>query len=850
MQGRSNPVRLPSSGYDSPVLFMQIIRPIPVLGILAQVLLNCLPLSVGAADVSDVRLVKRPSVQTAGGFYEPNRAPLEPTAFLKLPIGSITPKGWLRGQLEADANGIVGRMPEISDFLKFENTGWVHPEKGGWEEVTYWLRGFGDLGYVLKDERITNEARKWIEAAMATQDADGYFGPVKLKPKAGAPIPDPWAHMPMLHALRSYYEYSRDERVLRCLVKYFKWLDTQPVKFFGTGWAAVRWSDTLSSTYWLYNITGDSWLLNLSKKIQENSGNFVKGLSSAHNVNLAQGIRQPAEYWLQSHDPKHLALTEQHYQSIMGEFGQFAGGGFAGDEGTRHGYGDPRQGFETCGIVELMLTFETMSKISSDPVWADRNEEIAFNTFPAALTPDHKATHYITSANSIQLDDEKKEHQQFQNGPFPMQAFKTGVHQYRCCPHNYGMGWPYYAEELWLGTYDKGLCASLYAASEVKAKVGDGTEIGIAEETDYPFGDTVKLKVSAPKAVAFPLYLRVPRWCEGASIKVNGENVTVKSEPLSYVVIERQWRDGDTVTWKIPMKPSLRTWAKNGDAVSVDYGPLSFSLDLGEKWEIDNHPGQRGDFGTAAWPQWKVTATKPWNYGLTLDAKVPEIEVLRKPGQLAANPFTPETAPILLRVKARKIENWKPDYDNVVTTLQQSPAKSSEPVETVTLIPMGAARLRISTFPTVSDGPDAHPWVDNRPTYKLSSSRDGGNPETLFSQAPDPKASIDHSVPFFLWGGKRGAAQWVQCDYYKPKTASSVSVYWFDDKGTIRMPTSWRLLYKSGEEWKPVAQASGFGVEKDRYNRVTFKPVTTTGLRIEAAMQEGHTGGIHRWKIE
>jgi hypothetical protein len=259
---------------------------------------------------------------------------------------------------------------------------------------------------------------------------------------------------------------------------------------------------------------------------------------------------------------------------------------------------------------------------------------------------------------------------------------------------------------LWLATADNGLCASLYAASEVKAKVAGGTVASIVEETDYPFGDTVRLKLALPKAVRFPLYLRVPRWSGPPEVKINGKAADVKAEPLSYLVVEREWSDGDTLSLRLPMQVAVRVWKKNKDAVSVDYGPLTFSLKIGERWQRYG--------GSDAWPELEVFPTTPWNYGLVLNDKDPakSFEVSRRAGPLAGQPFTPDTAPLLLRVKAKRIPAWRQDSLGLVGTLQPSPAKSTEPVETVTLIPLGAARLRIAAFPTIGDGPAAHPWVE------------------------------------------------------------------------------------------------------------------------------------------
>src|SRR5206468_12728481 len=92
----------------------------------------------------------------------------------------------------------------------------------------------------------------------------------------------------------------------------------------------------------------------------------------------------------------------------MNAYGQFPGGGFGGDEDWRPGYTDPRQGFETCGIVEFMHSFEMLTKISGDLIWSDRCEDIALNSFPAALAPDWKALHYLTCANLIQRDRHNK----------------------------------------------------------------------------------------------------------------------------------------------------------------------------------------------------------------------------------------------------------------------------------------------------------------------------------------------------------------------------------------------------------------------------------------------------------
>jgi DUF1680 family protein/predicted dehydrogenase len=654
-------------------------------------------------------VVTSPPNSSAKPLYPANRAPLTPSPFIKLPIGSITPKGWLRSQLQLEADGMTGHLEEISQWCKFEDSAWASPTgqgKFGWEELPYWLKGFGDLGYVLKDEKIIARARRWVDAVLAGQESDGYFGPRASKTSLEG-HPDLWPHMVMLNVLQSFYEFSGDPRVLPFMSRYLQWLNAQPPETFGRGyWPKMRWGDTIESAQWLYNRTGEPWLLDLGRKIHQNMARWDSGVINWHNVNIAQGFREPAIYYQQAHDPVFLQDAERNYETVMDRYGQFPGGAFAGDENCRPGYTGPRQGFETCGIVEFMHSFELLTRLSGNPLWAERCEELAFNSLPAALTPDAKALHYLTCANQIQLDQTNKS-PAIENRGIMFSYSPYAV--FRCCQHNVSHGWPYYSEELWLATPDHGLCASLYSASEVTAKVGSGTTVTIAETTDYPFAETIEFSISASRSAKFPLYFRLPRWARDPSLELNGQPVALAAKPLAYAVLDRTWKNGDHVRLRLPMHISVRRWEKNSNAASVDYGPLTFSLKIGERY------ARYG--GSDAWPEFEVFPTTPWSYGLVLDAHEPanSFELVKKPGPWSPNPFTPDTVPLELYARAKKIPAWTQDAQGLVGKLQPSPVKSSEPEERITLIPMGAARLRITSFPVIGDGSDAHEWTASSP---------------------------------------------------------------------------------------------------------------------------------------
>ncbi len=663
---------------------------------LAFRLATCCLFTSLTAGFGQVDLVERPIMASTNSFYAGNRPPLAPSPFYKLPIGAITPGGWLRRQLELERDGMTGHLEQISPWLDFAKSSWADPQgrgKFGWEELPYWLKGYGDLGYVLKDPAIIAEAKKWIEAVLATQREDGWFGPRELLTGLDGK-PDLWPNMLMLNVLQSYYEAVGDPRAIELMSRYFKWENALPVSAFGEGyWPKIRCGDNIESVFWLYNRTGESWLLDLATKMHAGMARWDEDVINWHNVNVSQGFRAGTIFWMLSKDPGQLASAERNYEKVFATYGQFPGGGFVGDENSRPGYTDPRGGIETCGIVELMHSFEMLTKITGQPVWADRCEEIAFNTFPAALTPDEKALHYITCANQIQLDPGNKS-PELENGGTMVSYSPYEV--YRCCQHNVSHGWPYYAEELWLATPDNGLCASLYSASQVSAKVGEADAVKITEETDYPFRDTVKFTIETAKTAKFPLYLRVPRWCDSAIVSINGEAAAVQSSPLAFLRVERKWRNRDTVTLRMPMKLAVRWWSKNQNAVSVDYGPLSFSLDIQERFEAYGHRNPN-------WPEWEVFPQSPWNYGLVLSPPNPasSFKVIESSGPVAAQPFTPGTAPIKLEATGRRIPSWVADANNVIGKLPPSPVTSDQPDEKITLIPMGAARLRLSMFPVI-----------------------------------------------------------------------------------------------------------------------------------------------------
>jgi len=799
-----------------------------------------------------IELVKRPSTTAANDYYHGNRPPLAPSPFVKLPVGAIEPLGWIRRQLELQADGFHGHLTEISRFLEKKGNAWLDPAgqgQHGWEEPPYWLKGFSNCGYILRNQRMIAESRIWIEAALASQKPDGWFGPDKGRKGAATRLQgreDLWPNMIMLFCLQDYYEFTGDKRVITLMTNYMKYLSTVPEDRFLVGyWPRMRGGDLLYSVYWLYNRTGEQFLLDLAKKVHRRTAPWEKDVINWHNVNMAQGFGEPATFFMQSKDPNHLWAAERNWRKIRDLYGQVPGGMFGGDENCRPGYTGPRQAVETCGMVEAMLSHEILLTITGDGKWADRCEDIAFNSLPAAFTPDMKALHYLTAPNMVLCDRHNKS-PGLQNGG-PMLHFNPHIH--RCCQHNSGHGWPYFAEHLWLATAGNGLAAVLYAPSRVTAKVGDGTEVTITEKTRYPFDQKIHLAIETDRAVSFPLFLRIPGWCNRATVTVGGQTTGIKGRPGSYVKIERRWKDGETVELDLEMEITIRKWTRNKNSVSVDRGPLSYSLKIGEMYVREG--------GTDEWPAWEIHPTTSWNYGLVLDEADPaaSFEFVEKDWPADDQPFTVEAAPVLIRAVGKKIPQWKMDHLGLVGPLQQSPAKSDEPQEKILLIPMGCARLRISAFPTVGTGPDAHEWVappePAEPLPTRASHCWGGDTVNACSDKLLPASSNDHSIPRLTWWDHKGTSEYVQYDFPEPRKISSVDVYWFDDtgRGGCRTPESWRILYEKDGRFEPVSNPTEYGIARDRFNKVSFDEIQTKSIRLEVQLQQGYSGGILEWRV-
>lgn len=648
-------------------------------------------------------------------LYLNNRSPLVEKNYLALPLGEIEASGWLKEQLMRMANGMTGKLDVIYEHVMGERNAWLGGDGDAWERGPYWIDGLLPLAYILDDQSLKHKVSLWVERILSSQEDNGFFGP-KIDRKFEEGLQrnnsrDWWPRMVVLKVMQQYYSATRDVRIIKFLTNYFRYqLETLPNTPLGrwTFWAEQRGGDNLLIVYWLYNITGDEFLLELGDLIHRQTVDWTSIFlekdhlfrqNSLHCVNLAHGFKAPIVYYQKSRDSTHIKAVHHALNVIRNTFG-FPTGLWAGDEMLQ--FGDPTQGSELCTAVEMMYSLEEMLQITGDTRWADLLERIAFNVLPTQVTAAYDARQYYHQVNQIAVTHEYRNF----STPQEMTANLFGtLSGFPCCTSNMHQGWPKFTQNLWYATSDKGIAALSYAPSVVRVNIADGIRIKIEEETAYPFEEKIRFKITlldqTVSSALFPFHLRIPSWCKQPQILVNG--TTVKTDTVNGIsIIQRTWKNGDVVELKLPMHVNVTYWYDN--AAVINHGPLLYALKMEENWQKvkfeDKKKGQK--FGE--W-YYEVTSESAWNFALPKKNlslnQITDNFVVNRSTDIPKYPWSSTETPIVIKTKAHKIPRWK-SYDGSTGPINFFSQKSDDIIketEDIELIPYGCTTLRITEFP-------------------------------------------------------------------------------------------------------------------------------------------------------
>ena len=649
--------------------------------------------------------------------YPGNPEPLIQNAFIKLPLGSIKPEGWLKSQLRAQAEGLTGNIDDFWPDLV--NSSWRGGNGEAWERGPYYLDGLVPLAYLLDDEKLIRKVKVWIEPILASSSDTGWYGPAKNR--------DRWPLAVANKVLMQYYEATNDTRAIEVLKNYFRYLLKAPPDWPDKEWRGVRAMENAVTGYWLYRQTKEPWILDVVESIRNNSFDWTsysvkfpwdsaasadrkiplnwgpEGLT-AHVVNNAMAIKYPGLWYQQSGDERFKNAVFDGIKKYDLNHGQ-AGGRFSGDE---HLSGkSPDRGTELCSVVEYMYSLEELYSILGDIRLADRLELLAFNALPGTTTPDMWAHQYDQQSNQVLVNGDKRAWST--NGNFS--NIYGLMPNFACCLANMHQGWPKFTESLWMATNDNGLAAVAYSPCTVKAKVGKGKEVTINEETNYPFDGKIKFRIITQKPVRFILYLRVPGWAENATIRYKDK--TVEGKGGSNVRLYARWDPDEEITMEIPVK--IRVETRYNNSLSVLRGPLYFSLRIQKEYKsirinYDN-------FAYKGSVDWEIDPISQWNYGLMIDKanltrgiNPVENEVGKYPfadrGDMIWSPDSAKyiawdkDAAVVITTRGMKIPGWILK-NNSADIPPLSPVMPEGATEVIQLVPYGCAKLRITEFPVI-----------------------------------------------------------------------------------------------------------------------------------------------------
>jgi len=505
-------------------------------------------------------------------------------------------------------------------------------------------------------------------------------------------------------------------------------------------------------------------------------------------------------------------ITRKLY--LIGNVGQHgAGEGYAG----AYKLDNVKAYNETCAAIALAMWNHRMFLLHGDAKYIDVLERTLYNGFLSGVSLQGDSFFY---PNPLTCDMAFKfNHGSFERSPW----FGCS-----CCPVNVVRFIPAVAGYVY-AQRENDLYVNLFVNGTGKLKLPVG-EVTLSQRTDYPWSGKIRIELGLKKPARFALHVRIPGWVNGKplpsdlytyindapaawSLSVGGDTVDLK-ESKGYAVVERKWRDGDIVELDLSMDirrvVTIDKVKPNLGRVAIERGPIVYCA------EGADNAGKALNLILPDGSTFRSEHRTDLLGGVT---------ILRGAGQSAHRTSKGKVATEAAEITLIPYYAWCHRGPNAMQVwLPRSVEKATPtPMPTIASLSKGSAsyRCRWDHFGALND------------QAKI-------------------RNSCDHDIPRFTWWNHLGTEEWVQYDFAKPAKVSEVEVYWFDDtgRGRCRVPKSWKLLYRDGKSWKPVVANGGFGVSKDKYNKVVFTPVKTSALRIAVQLSPNVSGGILEWRVK
>lgn len=712
-----------------------------------------------------------------------------------------------------------------------------HTGEPWWDGLIYeTIRAAGDFLAANPDPVLKTRVDGYIARikAAAAQDADGYVNTAQQlenvgfkwqnPPAPGDTYDDDFPHTVynagcLVEAAIHYYHGTGDTELLKVATRMANYMcgimGPPPKQNIIPGHAVSE--ETFVNLYQLYRDqpqlkaavglpVNEQHYLDLAQFWIENRGNTVGRASrGSYNQDDISVFLQPT---LQGHAVRSALLasgmavagrennradyrqTVERWWQNMVDARMYVTGGLgavAAHEGFGADHELPHDGYaETCAAVAGGFFSHNMNLLTGQAKYVDTLERELYNGALAGVSLQGD-TYYYTNPMTSGPNHRRWE---WAGAGLPLTP---------CCPPMF-LKLNSALPSMIYATKDSTVYVNLFVGSQASIDT-DMLDLELTQTTSYPWNGTMNFTVNPAAHSAFTLKFRIPGWASDPELRVNGQTVGSLMEN-GYATVSRQWQAGDTVALTLPMpvkrvKSDARVVADRGRAALMR-GPVVYCFE-----GLDNSNAARGILldETDSF----VPVYQPDLLGGVMQLKG-RTSILRNLGDtLRREPFTARAIPFFVNQNrdATTMDVWVADASSAVN-------------------------------PVVAGTPSA-------------SHVNPGDTVMALNDGIVPRLSDDETIPRMTWWNHKGTTEWAQLTYNKPRTISSVGVYWWDERRVnreCRVPQSWSVQYLSNGQWLPVQGASAYGLAMDQFNRVTFTPVETTAIRIVAQLQVGWSAGI------
>lgn len=592
----------------------------------------------------------------------------------------LKPQGWLKRQLEIQANGLSGNLDKV--WRDVRDSAWIGGEAEGWERVPYWLDGFIPLAYLLENEDLIARAKKYIDAILSYQKPSGWICPCSDE---NIPTYDTWAVQLISKVLVVYYDCSADERIpdalYRVMKNYYELLESETIHLFG--WGKYRWFEALIAINFLMKKYDEEWIRNLAKILKKQGADYSKMTElwkkplykwtfDTHIVNIAMMLKYEA-LCCGALDNDYEDIAED-LVTVLSEYNGTPVGIFTGDE-CLAGL-SPIQGTELCAVAEQMYSYEWLFAHTGESKWAERLELIAFNALPATISDDMWAHQYVQLSNQISCQRLPAKPLFGTNGA---EAHLFGLEpNFGCCTANFNQAWPKFALSAFMHDKDT-VISAIPVPSSLKTD-----DFSISLNTKYPFENKLEYAVNSKKDMH--LKVRIPSFAKNLTVN---QKKTAFCEELDFNICANK---PACIEIEFDAAPSMMLRPHN--LRTVKCGSLIFSLPIEYEARMVEYE-KDGVERKYPYCDYEYIPKSEWSYAYSSPF------VTLEKCEISDVPFSSKKPPVVVKAKVKNIAwGFENGYETVCAKVPESTTPLGEEKE-IELYPYGCTKLRMTELPLI-----------------------------------------------------------------------------------------------------------------------------------------------------